>query len=253
MINNKNGFYIMTHIMLGEFFGTLILILFGGGVGANGVLKETKGYQSGWIVIATGWFVAVCLGVFVARAAGAPGAEINPAVSVAKYLLGYSSITSTMYIIMAQLLGAFCGAILVWLAYYPHWRITPDPALKRQVFCTEPAIRHYPCNLLIEVIGTATLVFCVGAIFGRANIHHPASGLGPYLVGVIVWGIGLSLGGRTGYAINPARDLGPRIAHAILPIAGKGHSDWRYAWVPIIGPFIGAVVGAIGWKLIFGA
>ena len=243
----------MSHILIGEFLGTMILVLFGGGVVANVVLVGSKGYQGGWMVVATGWFVAVCLGVFVAQSAGAPNADINPVVTMAKYFLGYYSITMLLMIIPTQIIGAFCGAVLVWLAYLPHWRITPNAALKRQVFCTQPAIRHYPCNLLNEVIGTAALVFCIGAIFGSATMYHPASGVGPYLVGVLVWGIGLSLGGATGYAINPARDLGPRIAHALLPIVGKGDSDWCYAWVPVVGPFLGGLVGTFGWKIIFGA
>ncbi|MBV52977.1 MAG: aquaporin [Coxiellaceae bacterium] len=242
----------MTHVLLGEFLGTLILIIFGGGVVANVVLHKSKGEQSGWIVIATGWFVAVCLGVFVAQAAGAEGAEINPAVTLAKFLLGYWPFITVIKIIVAQTLGAFCGAIIVWLTYFPHWAITDDQSAKLQVFCTQPAIRHTPANVFCEVLGTTVLVFCVGAIFGQANMHHPTSGLGPYLVGVIVWGIGLSLGGPTGYAINPARDFGPRLAHAILPIAGKGDSDWGYAWIPIISPCIGGVIGAIAWRSVFG-
>lgn len=233
----------------GELLGTLCLILLGGGVVANVLLTQSKGSNGGWITIATGWFVAVVIGVFVAQAAGAPNADINPAVSFAKYLLGFYSIPSLLVIICAQLIGAFIGASLVWLAYLPHWRVTQDPMKKLLVFSTAPAIRHYPSNLLCEVIATALLVFGIGAIFGKAVVSHPASGLGPYLVGVLVWGIGLSLGGPTGYAINPARDLGPRLAHALLPIAGKGSSDWRYAWVPIIGPLLGAAIGALLWRL----
>ena len=249
---NVIGKVYMPHNLYGEFLGTLILIIFGGGVVANVVLNKTKGENSGWIVITSGWFVAVCLGVFVARAAGAEGAEINPAVTLAKYLLGYWSFFTVIQIVIAQVLGAFCGAVVVWLAYFPHWAITLDTDNKRQVFCTQPAIRHNPANFFCEALGTAILVFCVGAIFGQANLHHPASGLGPYLVGVIVWGIGLSLGGPTGYAINPARDFGPRLAHAILPIAGKGSSDWGYAWIPIVAPFIGGIVGGLAWRWVFG-
>jgi len=239
-------------VLIGEFLGTLILILLGGGVVANVVLKESKGHNSGWIVITTGWFIAVCIGVFVAQSAGDINADINPAVTLAKYWLGHYSITTTLWIIPTQVTGAFCGATLVWLAYHPHWQVTADADLKRQVFCTQPAILHYPSNLLNEVIGTATLVLGIGAIFGNATSSHPASGFGPYLVGILVWGIGLSLGGATGYAINPARDLGPRIAHSILPIAGKSDSNWKYAWVPIIGPIIGSIISTIIWKYVFG-
>ncbi len=242
----------MSHYLFGEFLGTLILIIFGGGVVANSVLSKSKGEGSGWIVITTGWFVAVCLGVFVARSAGAEGAEINPAVTIAKYFLGFWPFITVIKIIMAQTLGAFCGAIVVWLVYYPHWEITHDSALKRQVFCTQPSIRHTPSNFFCEFIGTVLLVFCVGAIFGHSQVHHPASGLGPYLVGVIVWGIGLSLGGPTGYAINPARDFGPRLAHMILPIAGKGDSDWGYAWIPVIAPLLGGMIGGLAWRSVFG-
>ena len=177
--------------------------------------------NSGWMVIATGWFVAVVLAVFVAQSAGATNADVNPCVSLAKYYLGYYSVATLFSIWLAQLLGGFSGAVVVWLAYLPHWKVTEDKLSKLAVFSTIPAIRSYPSNTLCEIIGSIMLVFGVGAIFGQGRVSHPASGMGPYLVGVLVWGIGLSLGGPTGYAINPARDLGPRIAHAILPIAGQ--------------------------------
>lgn len=239
----------MFDIFLGEFLGTMVLIILGGGVVANVCLEKSKGYQSGWIVIATGWFVAVVIAVFVAQSAGAVNADVNPAVSLAKYFLGHYGFHELLGIWLAQLLGAFCGAVVVWLAYLPHWKVTRSQEAKLAVFCTTPAIRHYPANLLCEIIGTIILVVGVAAIFGPATQGKPMPGVGPYLVGVLVWGIGLSLGGPTGYAINPARDLGPRLAHALLPIAGKGSSDWRYALIPIIGPLIGGVIGTMTWHL----
>ena len=239
----------MPHVFLGELLGTMILIILGSGVVANACLEKSKGYQSGWIVIATGWFIAVVIAVFVAQSAGAPNADINPAVSLAKYLLGHYGLQELLGIWLAQVLGAFCGAIIVWLAYLPHWRVTSSQDAKLAVFCTSPAIRNYPANLLCEIIGTIILVVGVAAIFGHATQGNPMPGVGPYLVGVLVWGIGLSLGGPTGYAINPARDLGPRLAHAILPIASKGSSDWRYAFVPIVGPLLGGLTGTMAWHL----
>ena len=152
---------------------------------------------------------------------------------------------------LMQILGAFSGAILVWLAYLPHWRITDNRWDKLAVFCTFPAIKHYPANLLNEVIGSTILVIGIGAIFDHHIIGTLEPGIGPYMVGVLVWGIGLSLGGPTGYAINPARDLGPRLAHQILPIAGKGSSNWSYAWVPILGPLLGAILGALFCHFVF--
>lgn len=242
----------MTSYFLGEYLGTLTLIIFGGGVCANVLLAKSKAENSGWIVITTGWFIAVVLAIFVARSAGAVNADVNPCVSLAKFYLGAYNWQTLLEIWLAQLLGAFSGAIVVWVAYLPHWKVTDDPLKKLSVFCTSPAIRCYPSNLVCEIIGSIMLVFLVGAIFGKATMHHPASGVGPYLVGVLVWGIGLSLGGPTGYAINPARDLGPRIAHALLPIDHKGGSDWHYAWVPIIGPLIGGIIGGVLWQYVFG-
>ncbi len=238
-------------IFLGEFLGTLALIVLGCGVVANVLLTQSKGQNSGWMVIATGWFVAVVIGVFVAQSAGSINADINPAVSLAKFILRMYSFDRMIMMMTAQILGAFFGAIIVWLAYLPHWQVTENAKLKLLVFSTEPAIRHYPSNLLCEIIATMVLVLGVGAIFGKATYSHPVMGLGPYLVGVLVWGIGLSLGGPTGYAINPARDLGPRLAHAILPISGKGSSDWCYAWVPVLGPLLGGAVAALIWQVVF--
>jgi glycerol uptake facilitator protein len=232
---------------LGEFFGTMMLIILGNGAVASTLLTKSKGHQAGWIAITTGWFIAVVMGVFVAQSLGSPNADINPAISLVKYCWGTYSFTQFLLFMSAQLAGAFVGAVLVWLVYFPHWKETEDAHLKLMVFSTKPAIRSYPFNLLSEVIATIVLVLGVAAIFGKAINGAPANGLGPYLVGALVWGIGLSLGGPTGYAINPARDLGPRIAHAILPIAGKGSSDWLYAWVPVVGPLLGGLIGAGIW------
>jgi glycerol uptake facilitator protein len=229
---------------LGEFFGTMMLIILGNGAVASVLLKKSKGYQAGWMAITTGWFIAVMMGVFVAQSTGSPNADINPAVSFAKYWWHLYSLQQLLLFILAQVAGAFVGAIIVWLNYLPHWKETEDAEHKLMAFSTKPAIRAYPCNLLSEIIASAVLILSIAAIFGKATAGLPMAALGPYLVGVLVWGIGLSLGGTTGYAINPARDLGPRLAHAVLPIAGKGSSDWQYAWVPILGPFIGSLIAA---------
>ena len=241
----------MWHPLIGECLGTAFLIIFGGGVVANVVLQQSKGHNAGWMTITTGWFIAVVIGVFVAQSTGSSQADINPAVTVAKTLLGHYNLTQMLLTITSQCVGAFIGAIIVWLAYYPHWRVTEDKTAKLAVFSTVPAIRSYPSNIVAEIMGTFVLVIGVGAIFGHATLGQPVSGFGPYLVGLLVWGIGLSLGGATGYAINPARDLGPRIAHSLLPISGKGTSDWSYAWVPIVGPLVGAAAAAWAWRMIF--
>jgi glycerol uptake facilitator protein len=232
---------------LGELLGTMMLILLGNGVVANVLLAESKGNNAGWIVITAGWAFAVMSGVFVAAALGSPGADINPAVTVARIILGGYDVGTGIMHIVAQLIGAIIGATLVWLAYLPHWGITKDPGLKLACFSTGPAIRNPVSNLITEIIGTFVLVYVIFSIFSvsGATAGSPASGVGPYLVAMLVWGIGLSLGGPTGYAINPARDLGPRIAHAILPIAGKGDSDWSYSWIPVVGPLIGGALAAL--------
>ena len=232
---------------LGELLGTMILVLLGNGVVAAVVLNKSKAQNSGWIVITAGWAFAVMAGIFVSAAAGSPGADLNPAVTVAVMVRGGYDITTGLAHIIAQFIGAIIGAVLVWLMYLPHWAITEDPGAKLAAFSTGPAIRNPVTNVISEAIGTFVLVFVIFAIFAAsgATAGTPASGLGPYLVASLVWGIGLSLGGPTGYAINPARDLGPRIAHAILPIAGKGSSDWSYSWVPVVGPIIGGVVAAL--------
>ena len=229
----------------GEFMGTLVLILLGDGVVAGVLLKRSKAEGAGWMVITSGWAFAVMAGVFVAIACGSSDAHLNPAVTLG-FAVVSGDFTKLAPYIAAQMAGAFVGATLVWLHYLPHWQETPDQSLKLGIFCTAPAIRKFSANLISEIIGTFVLVFVVGAIFSKAvAAAGPAAGLGPYLVGALVWGIGLSLGGTTGYAINPARDLGPRLAHAALPIAGKGASDWGYAIVPVIGPLLGGGLAGI--------
>jgi len=237
---------------LAELLGTMILVLLGDGVVANVLLQRSKGQNSGWIVITTGWGVAVAVAVYaVGRISGA---HLNPAVTIALATIGSFSWAQVPGYIAAQMIGAFLGAVLVWLAYLPHWRETPDPGAKLGIFCTGPAIRSTGPNLITEIIGTAVLMFGILAIAANAQtLARPGDvdlsvvfsrGLQPLLVGVLVLGIGLSLGGPTGYAINPARDLGPRLAHAILPIPGKGASDWGYSWIPVVGPIIGGIAGA---------
>lgn len=232
----------MNAAILAEFLGTMVLILFGAGVCAGVNLEKSFAKGAGWIVITAGWAFAVTLGVFVSKAFGGPGA-LNPVGPLADMVQGKLAYDQGLGMIAAEFLGAICGATLVWIHYYPHWEITADPSVKRGVFCNTPAIRHTPANLASEIIGTAALVFCAGAI-GKASI----GGLEPTMTGLLIWAIGLSLGGTTGYAINPARDLGPRIAHAILPIAGKGPSGWDYAWIPVVGPVIGGLLGALALK-----
>ena len=232
----------MNSPLAGEFFGTMILILLGDGVVAAVLLKRSKAEGGGWMVITAGWAFAVMAGVFTAIACGSNDAHLNPAVTIG-FAMRDGNFSKFAPYLAAQMLGAIVGAGLVWLHYHPHWKETPDTEIKLACFCTAPEIRNGVTNLLSEVIASFVLVFVVGAIFSRGvSATGPASGLGPYLVGSLVWGIGLSLGGPTGYAINPARDLGPRVAHAILPIAGKGGSDWGYATIPVIGPLIGGVL-----------
>src|ERR1700736_6218968 len=226
----------MTSPFLGEFLGTMILIILGDGVVAGVLLKRSKSEGAGWMVMA---------GVFTAIACGSSDAHLNPAVTLG-FAVRAGGFGKCLPYIAAQILGAVCGATLVWIHYWPHWKETPDTDLKLACFCTGPVIRRLIPNLISEIIGTFVLVFVVGAIFSRSiAVPGPAS-LGPYLVGSLVWGIGLSLGGTTGYAINPARDFGPRLAHAILPITGKGGSDWSYAPIPVIGPLlVGALAGGL--------
>jgi glycerol uptake facilitator protein len=234
----------MSNAFLGELLGTMTLILLGNGVVAGTLLKGTYGENAGWLAITTGWGLAVIAGVLVALAVGS-NAHINPAVTIGVSVYsGDWSLVPTY--VSAQFLGAALGATLVWLHYLPHWAASSDPDGKRACFCTSPAIAHIPSNLLSEIIGTFVLVFVAAAI--SSNNLSPtglAPGFGPLIVGLHVWGLGLSLGGPTGYAINPARDLGPRIAHALLPIAGKGSSQWRYAPVPVLGPIVGAALAGL--------
>jgi glycerol uptake facilitator protein len=233
--------------LLGEFLGTMILILLGDGVVAAVVLKHSKAQDSGWIVITAGWAFAVMAGVFTAMACGGDG-HLNPAVTLGLAVYGGSYAKVIPYSV-AQLLGAMVGAALVWLQYLLHWRETENPAAKLACFCTHPAIRSFFPNLLSEIIATFVLVFVAGAI-GSQHVfaNGPAPGVGVALVASLVWGIGLSLGGPTGYAINPARDFGPRLAHAILPIAGKGGSDFAYAPVPILGPLLGGALAGLALR-----
>ena len=229
----------------GEFIGTLILILMGNGVVAAVLLKGSKAENAGWICITAGWAFAVVCGVLTALACGSPDAHLNPAVTVASAISSGDFSKLAVYV-PAQLLGAIVGASLVWLHYLPHWGLTTDPAAKLACFSTAPAVRAPGANLVAEIIGTFVLVF-VASTFSSKAVNLTFA---PPLVGMLVWSIGLSLGGPTGYAINPARDLGPRIAHAILPIAGKKGSDWGYAAIPIVGPVIGAALAALLTKSI---
>ncbi len=230
--------------IFGEFLGTLVLILLGDGGVANVLLAKSKGQNSGWIVIATGWGLAVLAGIIASVAVGGV-AHLNPAVTIA-VAVSSGNYANVVPFILAQLAGAFAGATLVWLIYLPHWRETEDKGLKLAIFCTGPAIRALPANALTEFLVTIVLVV-VGFSIGTKGLAPAGlpSGFGPYLWGMLVWSIGLSLGGPTGYAINPARDLGPRIAHQLLPIAGKGGSDWGYALVPVLAPLAGGAVGAL--------
>jgi glycerol uptake facilitator protein len=240
---------------IGEFIGTMILIILGDGVVAGVLLRNSKAENSGWIVITFGWGMAVAVAVYCVGQFS--GAHINPAVTIGFAATGQFPLAQVIPYIIAQFLGAFVGAVIVWLAYLPHWPETEDEGLKLGVFCTAPAIYNTPANVVTEIIGTFVLVFGVsgivanaGAVTGQAATVI-GSGINPLLVGLLVLGIGLSLGGPTGYAINPARDMGPRIAHAVLPIAGKGGNDWGYSWIPVVAPIIGGILGAAAWVLLF--
>lgn len=230
--------------------GTLVLILLGNGVNSCVLLKKSAGENSGWIVITTGWALAVMAGVFTAIACGSSDAHINPAVTLG-FAITSGDFSKIALYWPAQILGAMAGAILVWLHYLPHWSQTPEADKKRACFFTSPTIRSMGANLVSEAIGTFVLVVVIASIFSKAvSAAGPAAGLGPFLVGGVVWAIGLSLGGTTCFAVNPARDLGPRIAHAILPIPGKGDSDWGYAPVPIIGGLVGGILAGIFVKMV---
>jgi len=244
--------------VLAEAIGTMVLVLLGDGVVANVLLARSKGQNAGWIVITLGWGLAVTMAIYaVGRISGA---HLNPAVTVGLASIGSFPWANVPGYIAAQMVGAFTGAALVWLTYLPHWAVTPDKDLKLAVFCTGPAIRNPVANVITEVVGTAMLLFGVLAVGANAEaFSRPgdvnlavvfSGGLQPLLVGLLVLSIGLSLGGPTGYAINPARDLGPRLAHAVLPLPGKRDSDWGYAWIPIVGPLLGGVLGALLFKLV---
>jgi glycerol uptake facilitator protein len=240
---------------IAEFIGTMILIILGDGVVAGVLLRNSKAENSGWIVITFGWAMAVAIAVYCVGQFS--GAQINPAVTIANAVTGNLEWALVPGYIIAQFLGAFVGGVIVWLAYLAHWGETEDAGLKLGVFCTAPAIYNTPANIITEIIGTFVLVFGIFGIVANAGAVGGSaaavigSGINPLLVGLLVLGIGLSLGGPTGYAINPARDLGPRIAHAVLPIAGKGGNDWGYAWIPVVGPIIGGILGAVLFTLLF--
>jgi glycerol uptake facilitator protein len=240
---------------IAEFIGTMILIILGDGVVAGVLLRNSKAENSGWIVITFGWAMGVAVAVYCVGQFS--GAHINPAVTIANAVTGQLPLADVIPYIIAQFLGAFVGAVIVWLAYLPHWEETEDEGLKLGVFCTAPAIYNTPANVITEIIGTFVLVFGIFGIVANAGAVGGGaaavigSGLNPLIVGLLVLGIGLSLGGPTGYAINPARDLGPRIAHAVLPIAGKGGNDWGYSWIPVVGPIIGGILGAVTWVILF--
>jgi glycerol uptake facilitator protein len=235
----------MHSVWFGEFMGTLVLLLLGNGVNAGVTLRKSYAADSGWLVIATGWGIAVLCGVLVAQAFGSAGAHINPAISMASAVItGDYSLLTTYW--SAQLLGAMAGAALMTLHYAPHWGLTPDPAAKLGVFCTNGAVHNPPLNFISEVIGTLVLVVVAASISSRGvATAGPAAGVGQWLVASLVWGIGLSLGGTTGYAINPARDLGPRLMHFLLPIPGKGGSNWSYAAIPVLGPLAGGALAGL--------
>ncbi|MBM4424886.1 MAG: aquaporin family protein [Chloroflexi bacterium] len=228
-------------IFLGEVIGTMFLILLGDGVVANVLLSKSKGQNSGWIVITTAWAMAVFVGVFTSVAVGG-NAHLNPAVTIGLAIAGSVGWGDVPIYIAGEFVGAFIGAVLVWLAYLPHWAETQDQGLKLAVFSTGPAIRNTTANVVCEIIGTFALMLGVFLIKG-ADVGLGALSALP--VALLVWVIGLALGGPTGYAINPARDLGPRIAHAVLPIAGKGGSDWNYSWIPVVAPVVGAAIAAV--------
>ncbi len=235
-----------------ELIGTMLLIILGNGVVANVVLKGTKGYNGGWMVITTGWALAVFVGVVIASPYS--GAHLNPAVTFALAIVGKFAWSKVAMFILAQLIGSIIGAVIVWIVYRDHFNTTNDPNTEMAAFCTAPAIHNRLFNFLSEIVGTFVLVFVI-FYFTNAEITDAKTpiglgSLGAIPVAFLVWSIGLSLGGTTGYAINPARDLGPRIAHAVLPLKAKCSSNWKYAWIPILGPFIGAAIAAMLFLLL---
>lgn len=232
-------------IFWAEFIGTALLVLLGNGAVANVLLGRSKGANSGWIVITAGWGFAVAMAVYLSG--WISGGHFNPAVTLGFCINHTTSWAIAPLYFAAQFLGAIVGAVCVFLAYFPHFQKTPDPRLKLLCFSTQPAIRTFFWNFICELIGTAVLMMGILGIFNLNN--GVANGMGPYAVGILVFSIGLSLGGPTGYAINPARDLGPRIAHALLPLRGKGSSDWSYSWIPVLAPLLGGALGALIYKL----
>ena len=229
-----------------ELLGTAIIIILGEGVVAGVVLKDTKSENSGWIVITTTWALAVIMGIFVSGKIS--GAHLNPAVTLGLAATGGFDWAEVPTYLLAQMLGAMIGACVVYVHYLPHWSRTDDAGAKLAVFATGPAIRHTTANFMSEFIGTFILMFGITAI----GANKFSEGINPFAVGGLVFAIGLGLGGTTGYAINPARDLGPRIMHAILPIPGKGSSDWGYAWIPVVGPILGGIAGTFAYKMLLG-
>lgn len=230
---------------IAELLGSTLLIALGNGVVANVLLNKTNGQNAGWIVITFGWCIAVFVGVYTSAAVS--GAHLNPAVTIALAIAGKFSWADVPMYLLAQVIGTFIGSLMVWLMYRKHFEATPDAATKRSVFCTGPAIRSLPSNLLTEAL--ATFVFVTAVL----HLTGPESKLGSIdalPVALVVLGVGLSLGGPTGYAINPARDFGPRLFHAVMPIQGKGDSDWNYAWVPVLGPMIGGASAAFVYGLL---
>ncbi|MBL6449072.1 aquaporin family protein [Fulvivirga sp. 29W222] len=232
-------------VYLGEFIGTMLLITLGGGVVAGVVLKGTISEGAGWLVIVVGWGLAVSFAIYAVGNISA--AHINPAVTVGLAFIGEFPWNKVPGYVLSQILGAFVGGTIVWLHYLPHWGKTEDVGAKLGVFCTAPAIRSYAANFVSEMI--ATMVLVIGVLFVGAN--KLTEGLNPLVIGGLVMVIGLGLGGTTGFAINPARDFGPRLAHFLLPISGKGKSDWTYSWVPIIAPLLGGALGAALYRILF--
>lgn len=232
-------------VFLAELVGTAILILLGDGVVAGCLLSKSKAENAGWIVITLAWGLAVTMGVYAVGSI--TGAHLNPAVTIAMAVIGNVAWDQVVAFISGQMIGAFLGAVLVWLVYLPHWKETDDPGKKLGIFATTPALYHPVGNFITEAVGTFLLLF--GILFIGANAIAP--GFAPIAIGLLIVAIGMSLGGPTGYAINPARDLAPRIAHAVLPIPGKGDSQWYYAWIPVAGPIVGGVLGALAYKALF--
>ena len=238
-------------MFLGEVVGTAVLILLGDGVVAGVLLNKSKAQNAGWVVITFAWAMGVTIGIIASVAVTGGVAHLNPAVTIGFAVIGKTPWHQVPALIAGQFIGAAIGAILVYLAFLAHWSETEDKGLKLAVFCTGPAIRNTAANLITEIIGTAMLLIGVlGIVGGKPGLEGIGS-LGALFVGLLVLAIGMSLGGPTGYAINPARDLAPRIMHFILPIAGKGDSDWAYSWIPVVGPIVGGVIGAFVAKAVF--